>query len=135
MTPDILHSMYTSIHTFANAEYIMHISFIGERERANLVVRSVRFFGIMYVCIMFLYNRHCPPHLRMRHVLRNSKYPNCTEISRNSLGLGQRQGGWDMVLRAYALTGSSHDIVYALYTHSSSHISRTLCMYLDCRTL
>ena len=32
---------------------------------------------------MFLYNRsgHCPPHLRMRHVLRNSKYPNCTEIS------------------------------------------------------
>ena len=61
---------------------------IGERERANLVVRSVRFFCII-ICMYIMYNRHCPPHLRMRHVLRNSKYPNCTEISSSISGLGR----------------------------------------------
>ena len=52
----------------------------------NIIEKSAvrttsRPIGAIFLTIcMFLYNRHCPPHLRMRHVLRNSKYPDCLKF-------------------------------------------------------
>ena len=71
------YNIHEHLNNFQNSSRVLQQSFIGERERANLVVRQARFFYV-YVC-MYVSIRHiCCPLTVMFYVTSNFTHPSTT---------------------------------------------------------